>query len=795
MNEHTLRVLEYDKVKSIVAAYAASEAGRDMVARFYPAEDAPTVETLLRETRECTLVLQSGESPPLDGIPDIRLAVEKLGVTGAMLSPVDLLNTATTLGAGRRVKGFFRRFDGKGTPARPAVPLLCALAAGIEPLNHIEEAVLAAIDERAEVKDSASPLLRKVRKQVVRMREDILSRMSGILQDSGFQKVIQEPVITVRDDRYVLPLKPNFRASIKGVVHGQSGSRATLFVEPLEVLEQNNRLAELRMEEREEVERILRELTALLSQEAGKIEETVFALARIDAICARARFGIEYGGTVSEISQGRNLRLRAAGHPLLVGKSKAAANHAGITPNDIILEGDLRALILSGPNAGGKTVILKTIGVLCLMAQSGMPITAAEGSELPCFGSVFADIGDEQSLEQDLSTFSSHVSQIAEILRQADRNSLILLDELGSGTDPGEGAGLGAAVLESLIERGCFSVVTTHHNALKLFGSQTSGAVNAAMEFDPQTLKPTYRLMPGRPGRSYGLDMAARLGIPDEVVRKARARLDEDDARLDQLLQQVEENSRLLASERQDLDRELTAARTVRGEADEALRAARDEARVVRSKAKTEAREVLATLKLKLREISRASSLEQAEIKKISVEVEALAGKLEPDASGEKPAAAVFAQDIHAGDTVRIARLNKTGLVLATHRGMLELEVGGKKIKLQAAEVVPTGAASRPRTAATVSGWGAELHEEDGASDRLNLIGLRVVEGLAEVDRFIDRAGLSGFSAVTIIHGLGTGALKTAVTDFLKNHPLIASIRPGEPAEGGAGVTVAELKK
>jgi DNA mismatch repair protein MutS2 len=795
MNEHTLRVLEYDKVKSIIAAYAASEAGRAAVARLFPAEEVSTVETLLGETRECTLILQSGESPPLDGIPDIRPAVDKLGVMGAMLSPADLLNTAITLGAGRRVKGFFRRFDGKGTLTRPAVPLLCALAAGIEPLQHIEEAVLAAIDDKAEVKDSASPSLRKIRKQVARMREDILDRMSGILQDSGFQKVIQEQVITVRDDRYVLPLKPNFRASIQGVVHGQSGSRATLFVEPLEVLEQNNRLAELRMEEREEVERILRELTALLSQEAGKIEETVFALARIDAISARARFCIEYNGTVPKISRDRDIRLRAARHPLLVGRAKAAANHAGITPNDVLLEGDLRALILSGPNAGGKTVILKTIGILCLMAQSGMPITAAEGSELPCFGSIFADIGDEQSLEQDLSTFSSHVSQIAGILRQADRNSLVLLDELGSGTDPGEGAGLGAAVLESLIERGCFSVVTTHHNALKLFGSQTSGAVNAAMEFDPLTLKPTYRLMPGRPGRSYGLDMAARLGVPDEVVRKARARLDQDDARLDQLLQQVEESSRLLASERQALDQALAAARTEQGEANEALRSAREEARVVRAKAKTDAKEVLATLKQKLREISRASLLEQAEIKKVSAEVEALARKLEPDASGEKPAAAAFVPDIHAGDTVRIARLNKTGLVLAANRGMLELEVGGKKIKLSAAEVMPTGPAARLQAPATISGWGTELHEEDGASDRLNIIGLRVADGLAEVDRFIDRAGLGNLSVVTVIHGLGTGALKTAVTDFLKNHPLIASIRPGEPAEGGAGVTVAELKK
>jgi DNA mismatch repair protein MutS2 len=795
MNDHTLRVLEYDKVRNIVAAYAASEAGRAAVVKLFPERDAATVEELLKETREFSRILESGENPPLDGIPDIGPAVEKLGVTGSLLSPVELFNTAATLGAGRKVKSFFLRFERAAATKQPAAPMLCAAAARIVPLKHIEEAVFAAIDDKAEVKDAASPALRKIRKQVTRMREDILDRMSGILQDSGYQKVIQEPVITVRDDRYVLPLKPNFRQSIKGVVHGQSGSRATLFVEPLEVLEQNNRLAELRMEEREEVERILRALTSQLAQAAADIEETVGALATIDAIYARARFGIEYGCTVAEISQGRNIRLRATRHPLLVGKSRAGVSRGDVTPNDIALDGEHRALILSGPNAGGKTVILKTIGLLCLMAQSGMPVTAAEGSELPCFKSIFADIGDEQSLEQDLSTFSSHVSQIAGILRQADGDSLVLLDELGSGTDPGEGAGLGAAVLESLIERGCMTVVTTHHNALKLFGSQTSGAVNAAMEFDPQTLKPTYRLMPGRPGRSYGLDMAARLGVPTEVIRKARARLAEDDVRLEQLLKQVEEDSRILVSERQVLEEERAAARLARGEAETALRAANVEARDVKLKAKTEAKEILSTLRRKLREFSRVAALEQAEVRKAGAEVEALGRKLEPEAREELQAAPAYAKDIHAGDTVQIARLNKTGVVLGSHRGMLELEVNGKKIKLSAVEVVPAGPAVRRRPAASAPGWSAELTGEESAPDQLNIIGLRVDEGLAEVDRLIDRAGLSHLSVVTVIHGLGTGALKTAVKDFLKNHPLVASTRPGEPAEGGAGVTVAELKK
>ncbi len=795
MNEHSLRVLEYDKIKSIVAMYAASEAGRAAVIGLQPAAFIQAVKILLKETREFTEILQSGEKPPLDGILDVGQTVGKLRVSGSVLSPTELLNTAITLGAGRRVKSFLQKFEGKGKGALPAAPLLCAKAAAIHSLKQIEDTVRGAIDDNAEVKDSASPALRKIRKQVIRMREDILDRMSGILQDSGFQKVIQEPVITVRDDRYVLPLKPNFRQSLRGVVHGQSGSRATLFVEPLDVLEQNNRLAELRMEEREEVERVLRDLTSLMAQELERIASTIHALAEIDAVYARARFSMDYDGTVPEISAEAGIQLRAARHPLLVGKFKAGAPFTDITANDIVLRGEQRVLILSGPNAGGKTVILKTVGLLCLMAQSGLPVTAAEGSTLPYFDSVFADIGDEQSLEQDLSTFSSHVSKIAEILQQATKDSLVLLDELGSGTDPGEGAGLGAAVLESLLERGCTTVVTTHHNALKLFGSQTSGAVNAAMEFDPYTLKPTYRLIPGRPGRSYGLDMAARLGVPDAVIHNARVRLGQDDARLEKLLVQVEADARLLASERQALERELAAVQQDRAEVTAALRTARDEVRSAKSKAQTEAKEILASLRRKLRELSRVVTLEQVDTKKVSAEVEALSRRLEPDVPEGQPADAVFTADIHTGDTVRIGKLNKTGTVIASHRGMLELDVGGKKIRLSAAEVMPMKSEARSLNEVSTPGWGTDLHEEEKASDRLNIIGLRVDEGMAEVDRFIDRAGLNHLSVVTIIHGLGTGALKTAVADFLKKHPLIASIRSGEAAEGGAGVTVAELKK
>ncbi len=792
MNEHTLKVLEYDKVRSLVAGFAASEPGRAAVSELLPALSPVVVVERLQETRECAGLIMGGENLPLDGILDVGAAVAKLRISGITLAPLELHELATTLGAGRRVKGFFGRIGEKGALARQGVPLLHARAALIQPLPGIEDAVANVIDEKAEVKDSASPALRRLRKQLGRMRDDILSRMSGILQDGSFQKVVQEPVITMRDDRYVLPLKPNFRQSIRGVVHGQSGSRSTLFVEPLEVLEQNNRLAELRMEEREEVERILRELTALLAQEVERIEAMLSALAAIDAIAARARFGIEYGAAVPVLSAQGEVRLRSARHPLLLGKAKTSGG-GDVQPNDLVIDRKARVLVLSGPNAGGKTAILKTVGILCLMAQAGLPVTAAEGSELPCFGSFFADIGDEQSLEQNLSTFSSHVSQLAEILRLADEHSLVLLDELGSGTDPAEGAGLGAAVLESLIERGCVTLITTHQNALKLFGAETGGAVNAAMEFDPETLQPTYRLTPGRPGRSYGLDMAARLGIPDSVIKCARARLSDDDARLETLLRQVEQDTKRLNSERDILARDHAVVLRQQGETEAVLQAAKEEAREVRAKARQQSREVLALMRQKLKELSSARTQEQDGTKTVRSDIEALARALEPGPTEQRRIPSGAMPEAHPGDRVRVPRLGRSGTVLCAQHGVLEIELDGKTLKISAEEVAP--GERGPSHKATASGWGADLQELEQAPDRLNLLGLRVDEALSEVDRYLDRVGLSGLSVVTIIHGLGTGALKTAMTGYLKHHPLVAATRGGGPAEGGAGVTVVELKK
>ncbi len=793
MYEHSLRVLEFDKVINIAAGYATSEAGRMVVAKMLPSDDRKTVAILLRETSEFTRILQSGESPPLEGIYHLGQVIEKLGVTGSMLTPNELLSTAATLAVGRRIRLFFKRLAGRTQDAGLAAPLLCSVAEGIQPLVHLEDAVFAAIDERAEIKDSASPALRKLRKQIARTRDDILGRLSGILQNSGFQKVIQEPVITIRDDRYVLPLKPTFRQSLNGVVHGQSGSRATLFVEPLDVLEQNNRLAELRMEEREEIERILRELTGLLAHEAEAIRNTFGALTAIDAVYARARFGLEVGGLVPELTPERRLKLRMARHPLLVWKQKTSGGRE-VVPNDIELSQNERALILSGPNAGGKTVILKIVGLLSLMAQTGLPVTAAEGSELPCFGSVFADVGDEQSIENDLSTFSSHAGHIAQILEQADADSLVLLDELGSGTDPGEGAALGAAVLEDLVKRGCMILVTTHHNMLKLFGAQTDGAVNAAMEFDPGTLKPTYRLTRGRPGRSYGLDVAARIGVSNEVIRSARARISEDDARLEKLLKQIETDARELASDREAMSQSLAHARKMRSESESAIQAAKDQAREIYSKAKIEAKEVVVSLRQKLRELSRLTTPHREEVKKAAAEIDQLTRKLEYE-DPERQQQTEIPADLQPGDRVRIPRWNKSAIVLGSERGWLELDVDGKTVKLSAREVSPVERLRGQHIEAKIPGWKADLLEREGSSDRINLIGRRVDEGLAELERFLDRAGIDGVSVVTVIHGLGTGALKAAVTDYLKSHPLVVTLRPGEQAEGGAGVTIAELKR
>ena len=792
MNEHAFRVLEYDKVRGIVAGYAASEPGRAEVLELLPGSAFSVVRERLGETRECLHILGSGDDPPLDGIRDIRREVGRLAVPGMMLQPAELLNIAVTLGAARRLKVFFQRFEGTGKTGM-ATPLLCARAARITPLKQSEDAVHAAVDATGEVKDSASPALRRIRKLIARTRDEIMDRMSRILRDSGASNIVQDQVITVRDDRYVMPLKPNFRQGIKGVVHGHSGSRATVFVEPLEVVEQNNRLAELRMEEREEVERVLRELTGLLARDAAAIGATLDAAAGIDAIAARARFGTEYQGTVPELSAKRRLHLRAARHPLIITKQRSVAARIAV-PNDIDLSDTGKTLIISGPNAGGKTVILKTIGLLCLMAQAGIPVTAAEGSELPVFGDLFADIGDEQSLEMDLSTFSSHMRQIAVILREAKRDSLVLLDELGSGTDPAEGGALGAAVLARLQEKGCVSVITTHHNALKLFGARTEGAVNAAMELDPGTLQPTYRFLPGRPGRSYGLDMASRLGVPDSVVRDARARLSGDEASLDRLLEQVEEDSRQLRSAREQAEQDLSTAQRLKAETEQFHRTASDEARTAKAKAKQEAREALNGLRQKLKEFSRVTSIDRGLVELERREIEALVQQLEPASEGpvETP---TYRGKFHSGDRVRMPKLKRTGTVLFVHKNELEIDADGLKLRLPWRDVIPAEQAVTIGPAGTDSGWSADLQEREGMADRMNLLGLRVDEALAEVDRLINHAGVKGFRHVTIIHGLGTGALRAAVTEFLMDHPLVAAFRTGEPAEGGAGVTVAELKR
>jgi DNA mismatch repair protein MutS2 len=428
-------------------------------------------------------------------------------------------------------------------------------------------------------------------------------------------------------------------------------------------------------------------------------------------------------------------------------------------------------LIISGPNAGGKTVVLKTVGLLCLLMQSGVPVTAAEGTEIPVFSDVFADIGDEQNLDQDLSTFSSHVSRLAEIIRTAGRFSLVLLDELGAGTDPSEGAALGSAVLAKLLDSGCTTVVTTHHSGLKLFGSRTDGAVNGAMEFDPDTLKPTYRFIPGRPGRSYGLDMAERLGVPDSVVRDARARLTGDEAGLDRLLEQVEEDARLMRRDREQAEAERLAAQKLKTAADEMMKTAASDAVNIRAAAKQEAQGMLASLRRKFKELNRAAALGAEALGAERRAVEDLARRFEPGAMDEDEGSCGTHPSFGVGDRVMVPRLHRAGTVLVVHKDGLEIDAGGLKLRLPARHVIPVAEARTVGAASPASGWSASL-----------------------LDRCIDRATVHGFRQITVIHGLGTGALKEAVTARLKGHALIATIRPGGTAEGGAGVTVAELK-
>jgi len=789
MDEHTLRVLEFFKVRDILRGYAASEPGQAEVDRVIPSSDPKWVERSLKETYELFGYLGAGREFPISGLKDITTPLRKAAVEGAILRPEEFIGIASVARTSRLIRSSLLK-------ARETCPLLAERATVLGMFEQLEQEVARAIGEDGEVLDSASFELKRIRRGLSLARSRINRELERILQDPAYAKAVQEPVITMRGDRYVVPLKPNFKMYIQGIVHDHSATKSTVFVEPSSTVELNNKLAQLKVDERREVERVLYELTSRVRENLDALTASLFALAELDLIYAKATYAAETGGSMPALKKGGAVELHDARHPLLI----KARGKASAVPLDIKLGGDYSTLVITGPNTGGKTVVLKTVGLLVLMAQAGMLIPASPDSAVSVFENVFSDIGDEQSVEQSLSTFSSHISQIVKILGGANRESLVMLDEMGAGTDPVEGSALGVAILEELHRRGCRVVVTTHHGALKVFAANTPGVMNASVEFDPETLMPTYRLLVGRPGRSNALLVAERLGMPKTVIAAAERAKGGHEVKLDGLIEKLERESAVARDDRTKAAQELVRAKEERARLQELLRQADEERREAVRRAKEKAASVITSLKLKMRELEelgRKAAPDRAEVKKKAAEVQALEAELKSDVASPALAEPVDLSKLAVGDNVRVHRYKKVGRVLSIkkEKGQVVVQVDAMRLTLSASDIEPAQAPG-PKAAfkAPQVTLSRDEEEDSSAGVEINIIGLRVDEAMERVERFLDQSLLGGFSHVRIIHGRGTGALRSAVRELLEGHRGVKSHRHAAFEEGGDAVTVVELR-
>lgn len=787
------QTLEFPKILDRLAAHTSFSAGAEKARRLTPSTDAAEVRERLATTAEARRLLAERPQTDLGGVRDLRPMVEAAR-RSVLLSPADLLDVRQTLLVARRFRQIF-------APLESAYPRLAAIVARTALCPDLVEAIGRALDDRGEVRDDASPALARVRQELRATHDRLMDRLQRIISSPENQPFLQEPLVTMREGRYVIPLKAEFKGRIPGIVHDRSASGATLFIEPLAVVDLANAWRELQLQEAEEVRRILADLTARVAAHGEELEETVDALAELDLVLAAARYAEELNAAEPVMTDGRPRRdapclaLLQARHPLL--------DPATVVPIDVVLDAETHVLVITGPNTGGKTVTLKTVGLLALMAQSGLHIPVAPGSSLPVFNAIYADIGDEQSIEQSLSTFSAHLTNILSFLHRADERSLVLLDELGAGTDPAEGSALARALLEAFRQKGAVTLVATHYPELKAYAQLTPGVRNACVEFDPETLRPTYHLTIGLPGRSNAFAIARRLGLDEEIVRRAEALISREDRMTEGLLADLH-RLRLEAARARD---EALAARAEARRLEEELRkrlARIDEERAAiletaRREAQAEVeklREELRALRRKLGQIAAMPLAPQAlpQAREALTEVEAeLEGLSEGIEEALQPSPPPSSAPVQVGGTVWVPSLRATGQLLALEDGEAEVQIGALRVRVPARELEGRPAPAPEIVPAVVRVRPAALGT--GVSPRLDLRGRTVEDALEQLDRHLDAAMLAGLPWVHIVHGKGTGALRQAVRDFLSRHPLVRSFRPGGDGEGGDGVTVAILSE
>ena len=789
--EKSIRTLELPAVLEKLAAKAVSQAAKDRCLKLTPSTDVEEVLRLLDETDAAKERLGLHGSPSFSGVKDVSAALTRAD-HGGMLNTRELLDIAGVLTASRRVADYDAQRQGEET-------VLDRLFTSLHTNKYLEEQIRSAILDEETIADTASSELADIRRKMRLAASKGRQILQRIISSPSYAKVLQEALITQRDGRFVVPVKAECKGSMPGLVHDISSSGATLFVEPMGVVQANNELKELEAREKKEIDRILRQLSAAC---AGSMENILWdydILVHLDVIFARAQLSYQLNASRPEVRRRGGVALRRARHPLL--------DQAKAVPITVELGEQFDTLVITGPNTGGKTVTLKTIGLLCLMAQCGLHIPADSGSAVRVFHRVLADVGDEQSIEQSLSTFSAHMSNIVQILREVDDQSLLLFDELGAGTDPIEGAALAIAIIESARSQGALIAATTHYAELKTFAMTTAGVENASCEFDVQTLRPTYRLLIGIPGKSNAFAISRRLGLDESVIQAAQAQMDSDSVRFEDVLTQLEEKRQRLEKAQAEADRlwrqreeDARKARTFREQMEKAKDNARTkgeaEAKRIVRQAQAQADEIFAQLDQLRRQQQKQLSFQELNDAKAAVR-HSLNQAQDALHIHDQPQEPVYtpSRPIEVGDLVELPGVKMAASVLAVNNdGTLLLQAGKMKMTVKAQQVRLPEGQPKKKPAAPASGGSAKLNLQSRAASELDIRGYETLEAESVVENYIDSAVMAKLGTVTIIHGKGTGALRKAVHEMLKRNKAVKSFRLGRYGEGEAGVTVVELK-
>jgi len=791
MDARTLRVLEYGRIAELLAGHACCALGKERARGLQPATKLSVARAWQQETTQARAIVEWESAPPLGGVRDVR-EMTRDAAKGRVLEPGQLLDAAGTVFAARRLRAFLLARES-------TAPALAGHARALGDFRELEDEIGRCIDSRAEVRDDASEELSRLRQRARSLHTTLEQRLQRLLRSPQYQRMIQEPLVTTRNGRCCIPVRSEFRTEFRGIIHGISASGATVFMEPLSLVELGNDLAQAREEEQREVRRILTGLSAMVGAAAPDLLATLEVLGTLDLIFARAGLSQAQDASEPQLNGDGVVDLIAARHPLLTGEVVAI---------DLRVGEERTALVITGPNTGGKTVSLKTVGLLTLMAQSGLHVPAKPGSRLSVFEQVFADIGDEQSIQQNLSTFSSHMAQIVEVMRQVPQpaKALVLLDEIGAGTDPGEGAALAKAILTELHARGARTVVTTHYGELKAFAYAQPGIENASVEFDPETLQPTYHLRIGLPGSSNAFAIARRLGLPDDLVSSARSMLGQTQTVMEDAIRGIEEAQRRLQAERAAAERERRDLQQVREDFErrlreleakraEVLREARREASRVLNETRRQAEEIIDHLQQEARRkptraaADRSAHSAQAALARADGQVEhALpappAQPGPPPPPEPEPARPVTT--VRPGDAVFVRTVGQRGTILgAAEQGQVEVQVGILKLRVPLESLEQ--AAEAPDELAPLIEKPRQVPRE------IQLRGMRVADAMEALEKYLDDAMLAGLTEVRIIHGIGTFAVRNAARELLSKHPFVRGHRQGRRDEGAAGATVAEL--